>query len=128
MYAWDMCDADLHNCNPIPDVRIAADGWAIVGFITGSDDITKAGKGIRSQVLGASSNASDLVCYGYLSRNSQGMYAAVIRGTDGAEEWLDDFDFLADSGPCRPRFRRDADRCSDLMPTGIPAGSRPQFR
>ena len=94
MYAWDMCDADLHNVTPTPDVRIAADGWEVVGFITGSDDITKAGKGIRTQVLGASTDANDLVCYGYLARNSQGMFAAVVRGTDGAEEWFDDFDFF----------------------------------
>lgn len=32
------------------------------------------------------------------------------------------------SGPCRPRFRRDGDRRSDLMPIGIPVASRPQFR
>ncbi|MDD2737044.1 MAG: hypothetical protein PHF56_24175 [Desulfuromonadaceae bacterium] len=32
------------------------------------------------------------------------------------------------SGPCRPRFRRDGDRRSDLMPTGIPMASRPLFR
>jgi triacylglycerol lipase len=94
MYAWDMCDADLHNLKPTPDVRIAADGWSIVGFITGSDDIVKACDGVRSQMLGASSDKKDQMCYGYLAQNKTGMYAAVIRGTDGAEEWTKDFDFL----------------------------------
>ncbi len=32
------------------------------------------------------------------------------------------------SGRSRPRFRSDADRDSGVMPTGIPLGSRPQFR
>jgi hypothetical protein len=35
---------------------------------------------------------------------------------------------IAYSGRSRPRFRRDADRHSGLMATGIPAGSRPLFR
>jgi triacylglycerol lipase len=94
MYAWDMCDAGLHNLKPVPDARIAADGWRITGFITGSDDVVKAGDGIRTQVLRASSDENDRVCYGFLAQNQDGMYAAVIRGTDGAEEWADDFDFL----------------------------------
>lgn len=94
MYAWDMCDADLHNLMPSPDVRIATDGWTVVGFITGSDDIVKAGDGIRTLLLGASSDENDRVCYGYLAQNKGGMFVAVIRGTDGAEEWGDNFDFL----------------------------------
>jgi triacylglycerol lipase len=48
MYSWDMCDADLHNLMPVPDVRIAADGWKIVGFINWSDDVVKASDGIRA--------------------------------------------------------------------------------
>lgn len=97
MYAWDMCDADLHNMTPAPDPRIALDGWNIVGFITGSDDIVKSGDGVRTQMLKASTDENDRVCYGYLAqdqKNGSGMYAAVIRGTDGAEEWFDDFDFF----------------------------------
>jgi transcriptional regulator with XRE-family HTH domain len=34
----------------------------------------------------------------------------------------------AESGPCRPAFRSDADRDSGGMPTGIPLASRPPFR
>jgi transposase len=34
----------------------------------------------------------------------------------------------AESGPCRPAFRSDADRDSAGMPTGIPLASRPRFR
>ncbi|ELH5318725.1 lipase family protein, partial [Salmonella enterica] len=27
MYAWDMCDRDLHCLSPVPDPRIIAAGW-----------------------------------------------------------------------------------------------------
>jgi hypothetical protein len=43
-------------------------------------------------------------------------------------DWLQRSADSGDSGPCRPRFRRDGDRCSDLMPTGILMASRPLFR
>lgn len=89
MYAWDMCDANLHNIPPAIDPRISQKGWNILGFISAGDDIFKAGNSIRSTVLGS----GDRVCYGYVATRNNEM-VAVIRGTDGAQEWGDDLDFL----------------------------------
>ena len=96
MYAWDMCDAQLHSPAPVPDSRIGLSGWTVVGYFFGSDDIVKSGNSIRTMMVGRSDDPSDKVCYGYLARQNidTGNYVAVIRGTDGAEEWHDDFDFL----------------------------------
>ena len=38
------------------------------------------------------------------------------------------YQLYAESGPCRPAFRSDADRDSGGMPTGFPLASRPPFR
>jgi triacylglycerol lipase len=89
MYAWDMCDADLHKIPPHVDARITARGWNMTGFLSAGDDILKAGNAIRTTVLGA----GDRVCYGYAATKNNEM-AVVIRGTDGAEEWGDDLVFL----------------------------------
>ena len=99
MYAWDMCDASLHDIPPKQlDPRMARSGWNIVGFLSGSDDIIRSGAGIRSSVLGASDDAANRVCYGYVAEQN-GQVVAVIRGTDGAEEWCDDLDFLMMAHP-----------------------------
>ena len=89
MYAWDMCDKSLHQIPPVVDPRIAAKGWRIVGFLSAGDDIVKAGTSIRSTLMGT----GDRVCYGYVATWNDEM-VVVIRGTDGAEEWADDLDFL----------------------------------
>ena len=98
MYGWDMCDANLHCLSPTPDLRIAGSGWNVVGYITGGDKIIKSGNGIRNKILGVSYQNDDRVCYGYLAKNLVNDYVAVSRGTDGAEEWFDDLDFI----PCHP--------------------------
>ncbi|ECO0585411.1 lipase family protein [Salmonella enterica subsp. diarizonae] len=98
MFGWDMCDNDLHCLSPVPDPRIIAAGWLITGYITGGDRLIKSGNGVRRKVLDVCPLSEDRVCYGYLARSRVGEYVAVIRGTDGAEEWLDDFDFI----PRRP--------------------------
>src|SRR5512143_1162623 len=89
MYACDMCDKSLHQIPPVVDPRIAAKGWGIVGFLSAGDDIVKAGTSIRSTLMGT----GDRVCYGYVATRNDEM-VVVIRGTDGAEEWADDLDFL----------------------------------
>lgn len=97
MYAWDMCDINPRLIPPQVDPRIAEAGWTVVGFISGSDDIIVSGLGLRSSMLGASDDQRSRVCYGYVAqRNVQGQdhYVVAIRGTDGAQEWGDDFDFL----------------------------------
>ncbi|MDE0855037.1 MAG: lipase family protein [Nevskia sp.] len=97
MYAWDMCAANLRNLAPDP-ARVSAAGWTVAGFISGSDDILRSGLGLRTAMLGGSSDPQDRVCYGYAARRNN-QYVAVIRGTDGAEEWGDDCDFLMTAHP-----------------------------
>ena len=94
MYAWDMCDQSLHQIPPAVDPRITEKGWSIEGFLSAGDDIVKAGTTIRSTLMGA----GDRVCYGYVATR-QGEIVVVIRGTDGAEEWGDDLDFLMQRHP-----------------------------
>lgn len=89
MYAWDMCDAHLHNIPPAVDPRITQKGWMVVGFLSAGDDIYTAGDSIRTTILGA----GDRVCYGYVATRNDEM-VVVIRGTDGAQEWGDDLVFL----------------------------------
>jgi hypothetical protein len=93
MYAWDMCDQNLNPASVAIDPRILADGWAVVGIITGGDNIAVSGNTIRQQFM----TNGDVKRYGYLAVNTNDptQYVAVIRGTDGAEEWGDDFDFIA---------------------------------
>jgi triacylglycerol lipase len=102
MYAWDMCDKDLDPSANGLDPRIEADGWTVVGIISGADDIVSSGPGgIRQQMIRPSGPA-DRKRYGYLAKSkSENRYVAVIRGTDGAEEWFDDFVFVAGT---RPQF------------------------
>src|SRR5579871_1167857 len=99
MYAWDMCDQQADPTSSVIDPRIDADGWQVLGIITGADDIAKSGDSIREQFLGA----GDIRRYGYLAVNKSDPtdYVAVIRGTDGAEEWGDNFQFIMTA---RPQF------------------------
>jgi len=103
MYAWDMCDANLDPASDALDVRIEADGWTIVGIITGADDIiASAPTGIRQSMI-RPSGQDDRRRYGFLARNdTSDLYVAVIRGTDGSEEWIDDFVFFAGQRPPLP--------------------------
>ena len=99
MYAWDMCDDDLSPTSSKVDPRIASDGWDVVGIITGADDVVTSGtEGIRQQRIGAGRD-NDRKRYGYVARNrmAPGQYVVAIRGTDGAEEWFDDFVFIMKS-------------------------------
>lgn len=102
MYAWDLCDINPRQIPPPIDPRINETGWNVLGFISGSDDILISGLGLRSTMLGASDDQRSRVCYGYVAqRNVQGQdqYVVAIRGTDGAQEWGDDLDFLMMNHP-----------------------------
>lgn len=95
LYAWDMCNADFDSPTPPLDPRIQAAGWKVLGYFIGNDNILipsdddSSGKKHR-----LSCDLNKQVCYGYLACNASNEYIAVIRGTDGAEEWLDDCAFL----------------------------------
>lgn len=78
-----------------------------------SKRITETEKRISNLHLGIRMKQRDLAVEKSARLNRQQMWQSRLSGY---------------SGPCRPRFRRDADRQSDLMATGIPVGSRPLFR
>jgi len=79
IYAWDMCSKNLRDLTPVPDERIACDGWHVCGYISGNDDVD--GHHLKE------------TCYGYVARNEAGEFVAVIRGTAGIMEWIDDAKF-----------------------------------
>lgn len=102
MYAWDMCDINPRQIPPQIDPRIKETGWDVVGFISGSDDIWVSGLRLRSTMIGASDDQRSQVCYGYVAQRTvegQDQCVVAIRGTDGAQEWGDDLDFLMMSHP-----------------------------
>src|SRR6516165_11893450 len=110
IYAWDMCDLNQDPASNVLDPRISADGWTVVGIISGRDNVLatapSARLGIPPQNAGLRQSmvrpGADIRRYGYLAVNAAGdTYAAVIRGTDGAEEWIDDVVFIAEQ---RPQF------------------------
>ena len=113
IYAWDMCDAQQDPNSDIVDPRIAADGWQVVGIIVGNDNVLATAptappatlsaplpsaapqpiSGLRQSIIRP---GADIRRYGYLAMNAAAdRYVAVIRGTDGAEEWADDCVFMA---------------------------------
>jgi triacylglycerol lipase len=110
IYAWDMCDLNQDPASDYLDSRILADGWTAVGIISGKDNVLatapSARQGIPPQNAGLRQSVirpgADIRRYGYLAVNAAGdTYVAVIRGTDGAEEWIDDVVFIAEE---RPQF------------------------
>jgi triacylglycerol lipase len=105
IYAWDMCDLNQDPASNDLDPRILADGWTAVGIISGRDNVLatapSARQGIPPQNAGLRQSVvrpgADIRRYGYLAVNSTSdTYVAVIRGTDGAEEWIDDVVFIAE--------------------------------
>ena len=103
MYAWDMCDQDSRPDCVVVDERIAIDGYDVIGLFVGADDIITSGpQGIRQNRVAAGS-LNDLRRYGYAARKrNTEEYIAVIRGTDGAQEWFDDFVFISTKHPPWP--------------------------
>jgi pimeloyl-ACP methyl ester carboxylesterase len=98
MYAWDMCDANRDARCPDPDPRVPklrfGTDLQVVAIITGVDDLIGSGPdSIRQNQIRAGSER-DRRRYGYVADNGETLFA-VIRGTDGAEEWFDDFVFVA---------------------------------
>lgn len=92
LYAWDQCDKEFGNPNSgYVDPRISAAGWKVIGQLLGADDSTGAGSRIKTSVI----RPGDTRQYGFLAVNIADplQYVVVIRGTDGAQEWFDDFEF-----------------------------------
>lgn len=72
---------------PVVDPRIAA-GWALRGYIVGTDALFRP--------LGTLAAGAQRVYYGLLleSATAPGTFCAVVRGTSGIIEWLEDAEFL----------------------------------
>lgn len=70
-----------------------------MGYFLGQDNILPMRIGAPKTPFSVVPKSTDLVCYGCLLKNSSNQYIAVIRGTDGAEEWFDDFDFFKKTPP-----------------------------
>lgn len=89
MYAFDMYAAlgGKRCLTPPADKRVAEAGWDIVGWVVATDAIFHP-----KRTLGS----ADEVCYGFLARSqaNRDEYVAVIRGTDGLIEWIEDAEFV----------------------------------
>jgi predicted ATP-binding protein involved in virulence len=110
IYAWDMCDLNQDPASNDLDPRILADGWMVVGIISGGDNVLATASSARQGTPPQNASlrqsmvrpGADIRRYGYLAVNAAGdTYVAVIRGTDGAEGWIDDVVFI---GGQRPQF------------------------
>ena len=129
-----MCDLNQDPASNDLDPRILADGWTAVGIICGRDDVLatapSARQGIPPQNAGLRQSmvrpGADIRRYGYLAVNAAGdTYAAVIRGTDGAEEWIDNVVFIAERraislpAPIRLEQRASVRSCTPLRNSAI---------
>lgn len=86
IYAMDSYLSDRASLAPPPDPRLSPK-WRILGYITGTDALFRAG---RTLVAGED------VCYGYLAQliAKPEVFVAAIRGTDGILEWIEDAQFV----------------------------------
>jgi triacylglycerol lipase len=85
MRATDMYREAPGLLTPPAAPGLTAAGWTIVAYITGKDSILRKGP---LQL------AAQTVYYGYLAKRASGEMVAVIRGTDGFVEWVEDGEFL----------------------------------
>lgn len=93
MHAMDMYRANPSSLTPPAADGLTAAGWNIVAYITGLD--TPLIDTNNQPLAGPLKMAEATVCYGYLAKNAAGEMVAVIRGTDGFVEWVEDGEFVA---------------------------------
>ena len=106
-----MCDRDQDPASNDLDPRILADDWKVAGIISGKDNVLATAPSARPEIPPQNAGlrqsiirpGADIRRYGYLAVNAAGdTYVAVIRGTDGAEEWIDNVVFIAEQRPAFP--------------------------
>jgi triacylglycerol lipase len=85
MNAMDMYRVATGALTPPAAPGLAAAGWTILAYIAGNDSLLRAG---QLQLDGQT------VYYGFLAKRAPGELVAVIRGTDGFVEWVEDGEFL----------------------------------
>lgn len=87
-YAMDMYTSEPASLAPASDTRLYPK-WKIWGYLTATDCVFRSG----SRVSGSE------VCYGFLAESDPGVFVAVIRGTNGILEWIEDGEFLSVQHP-----------------------------
>jgi len=85
MHGMDMHRTDIQSFTPSPPKRLTDDGWILLGYILGNDHLPFKNGPIRAD--------GQQVYYGYVAHRG-GELVAVIRGTDGLIEWLEDAEFV----------------------------------
>ncbi len=76
-----------NRLTPSPDPRIAAHGWTIVAYIVAHDAVFESGKSIMGGID---------AYYGFVARSATDAtrFVAVVRGTNGMVEWVEDAEFV----------------------------------
>ena len=85
MHAMDMHRTQPDALTPDPAPGLTAAGWTIVAYVNGKDVLFANGP----LQLG-----DRMTYYGFLAGRGGGEFVAVIRGTDGLIEWIEDGRFL----------------------------------
>jgi triacylglycerol lipase len=85
MHAMDMYRVNTALLTPPAAPGLTAAGWTISAYVTGNDTLFRKGP-LQS--------SDQPVYYGYLAKGASGEIVAVIRGTDGFVEWIEDAEFV----------------------------------
>ena len=80
--AMDMHVADRANLAPTPDPRLGP-AWKLIGYLIATDCLFRRGQSVAF---------GEETCYGFLAQSTSDSneYVAVIRGTEGILEWIED--------------------------------------
>ncbi len=84
MHAMDMHRTKPGSLTPDPAPGLTASGWKIVAYVSGKDAVFAQGP-LRV--------GDQTVYYGYVAQRAADEFVAVIRGTDGLVEWIEDGQF-----------------------------------
>jgi triacylglycerol lipase len=85
MHAMDMHRLSPGSLMPPPAPSLTASGWTILAYLIGSDTLFAKGP---LQI------DTSTTYYGYVAKQASGELVAVVRGTDGFVEWVEDGEFL----------------------------------
>lgn len=97
-YAMDQYQAAPTSLAPPSDPRLSPK-WRVLGYLTATDCLFRTGQ---------TAAPGDTVCYGYLAQvvEKPDVFVAVIRGTNGIVEWLEDAQFLSIPHPTAGRVEQ----------------------
>jgi hypothetical protein len=126
MYAMDMYRVQQDprkppELTPPPAPGLVAAGWSILAYITGKDSLLP-----ETPPKGPLPLIDQTVYCGYLAQRTPGEMVAVIRGTDGFVEWVEDAEFLP--VPYAPRIALPAGLGTVLVEQGKPGTNQPEGR